>query len=83
MTPVEYLMQIPCVTGYTHHTNPGATAEIPDAATPVAAQNLINAHAEDMRAYRLVNNIDKALCIAILDSFDDKFLAARAGPIVR
>jgi hypothetical protein len=34
MTEVEHLMQIPGVTGYTHPTNPGATAEIPDAATP-------------------------------------------------
>jgi hypothetical protein len=83
MTPVEYLMQIPGVTGYTRPTNPGATTEIPDAATPVAAQNFIHAHAEDIRAYRLATNVDKACCKAILDAFYDKFLAARADPIVR
>jgi hypothetical protein len=83
MTEVEYIMQIPGVAGYTCPTNPGATTEIPDAATPVAAQNLMHAHAEDMRAYRLTNNVDKACCKAILDAFDEKFLAARADPIVR
>jgi hypothetical protein len=82
MKEVDYLMQIPGVPGYTHPTNPGATAEIPYAATPVAAQNLIHAHAEETRAYRLANNVDKARCKAILDAFDDKFLAARADPIV-
>jgi hypothetical protein len=83
MTEVEYLMQIPGVTGYTHPMNPGATAEIPDAATPVAAQNLIHTHAEEIRAYRLANNVNKSCCKAILDTFDDKFIAARADPIVR
>jgi hypothetical protein len=83
MTPVEYLMQIPGVTGYTRPPNPGATTEIPDAATPVSAQNLIHAHTENTRAYRLDNNVDKACCKAILDDFDDKFLAARADPVVR
>jgi hypothetical protein len=83
MTPVEYLMQIPGVAGYTRPPNPGATAEIPEAATPVAAQTLIHVHAENIRAYRLANIIDKACCKAILDAFDDKFLAARADLIVR
>jgi hypothetical protein len=36
-----------------------------------------------MRAYRLANNVDKACCKVILDAFDDKFLTARADPIVR
>jgi hypothetical protein len=49
----------------------------------VAAQNLIHDHAENMRAYRLANNVDKACCKAIIDDFDDKFLAARDDPIVR
>jgi hypothetical protein len=83
MTPVEYIMQIQGVVGYTRPPNPGATAEIPDAATPVAEQNLICAHAENMRAYRLANNVDKACFKAILDYFDDKFLAARADPAMR
>jgi hypothetical protein len=83
MTEVEYLMQIPGVTGYTRPTNPVTTAEIPDAATPVAAKILIQKHGEEMRAYRLENNVDKACCKAILDAFDDKFLAARAGLIVK
>jgi hypothetical protein len=46
MTEVEYLMQIPGVIGYTHPTNPGATAEIPDEAAPVAAKILIQEHGE-------------------------------------
>jgi hypothetical protein len=49
----------------------------------VAAQNLIHAHEEERRAYILANNVNKACCKAILDAFDEKFLAARAGPIVR
>jgi hypothetical protein len=76
-------MQIPGVTGYTRPTNPCTTAEIPNAATPVAAKILIQEHGEAMRAYRLANNVNKARCKAILDAFDDKFLAARADPIVR
>jgi hypothetical protein len=39
ITEVEYLMEIPGVTGYNRPTNPGATAEIPDAATPMAAKS--------------------------------------------
>jgi hypothetical protein len=38
MKEVEYLIQISGV-GYTRPPNPGATAEIPDAATPVAAKS--------------------------------------------
>jgi hypothetical protein len=34
-------------------------------------------------AHRLANNVDKACCKSILDDFDDKFLAARADPVVR
>jgi hypothetical protein len=83
MTPVEYLMQIPGIAGYTRPQNPGATVEIPDAATPVEAQKLMHSHAENMRAYRLANNVYKACCKAILNDFDDKFLAARGDPIVR
>jgi hypothetical protein len=40
-------------------------------------------HGEEMRAYRLANNVDKACCKAILDAFNYKFLAARAYIIVR
>jgi hypothetical protein len=84
MTPVEYIMQIPGVTGYIRPPKLDATAMIPAEATPVASQNLILAHAEKMRAYRrLANNVDKACCKSILDAFDDKFLAARADPVVR
>jgi hypothetical protein len=36
-----------------------------------------------MRAYRLANNVDKACCKSILDAFDEKFLPARADPVVR
>jgi hypothetical protein len=36
-----------------------------------------------MRAYRLANNIEKACCKAIIDAFDNKFIAARAVPVVR
>jgi hypothetical protein len=64
-------------------TNPGATAEIPDAATPVAAKILIQEHGEEMQAYRLANNVDKACCKAIFDAFYDKLLAVRVDPIVR
>jgi hypothetical protein len=46
MTEVEYLMQIPGVAGYTSPPNPGATAEIPEAATPVAANILVQEHGE-------------------------------------
>jgi hypothetical protein len=49
----------------------------------VAAQNLIQTHAEEIRAYRLANNVNKTCCKAILDAFDYKFIAARADPIVR
>jgi hypothetical protein len=44
---------------------------------------LIQEHSEEMRAYRLANNVEKACCKAILDAFDDKLLAARADPIDR
>jgi hypothetical protein len=83
MTEVEYLIQIPGVEGYERPKNPGATAEIPDAATPVASKILVQEHGDQMRAYRLANNVDKACCKAILDAFDDKFLVARADPIAR
>jgi hypothetical protein len=83
MTLVEYIMQTPGVTSHVRPPKPGATATTPADATPVAAQNLILAHAEDMRAYRLANNIDNACCKSILDDFDDKFLAAQADPVVR
>jgi hypothetical protein len=83
MTPVEYIMQIPGVAGYSRPPKPDATATIPAEATPVAAHNLILAHAEKMRAYRLANNVDKACCKSIRDAFDDKFLTARADPVVR
>jgi hypothetical protein len=83
MTPVEYIMQIPGVAGYIGPSKLDATATIPAEATPVAAQNLILAHAENMRAYRLAKNVDNACCNSILDTFDDKFLAARADPVVR
>jgi hypothetical protein len=76
-------MQIPGVTGYTRPTNPGATAEIPDAATPVTAKILIQEHGEEMQAYILANNVDKACYKAVFDAFDDKFLVARVDPIVR
>jgi hypothetical protein len=82
MTPVEYIMQIPGVTGYIRPPKPDATVTIPAEATPVAAQNLILAHAENMWAYRLANNVDKACCKSIFDAFDDKFLAARADHAV-
>jgi hypothetical protein len=83
MTEVEYLMHIPGVAGYIRPTNPGATAKIPDEATPVVAKILIQEHGEEMRAYRLANNVDKACCKSILDAFDDTFLAEQADPIVR
>jgi hypothetical protein len=83
MTPVEYIMQIPGVTGYTQPPKPDATAMFPAETTPVTAQNLIHAHAKKMRAYRLANNFDNACCKSILDAFDDKFLAARADAVVR
>jgi hypothetical protein len=60
MTPVEYIMQIPGVTGYIRPPKPDATATIPAEATPVAAQNLILAHAKKRRAYRLATNVDNA-----------------------
>jgi hypothetical protein len=53
-------MQIPVGAGFTCPTNPGATAEIPDAATPVVAKILIQEHGEEMCAYCLENNVDKA-----------------------
>jgi hypothetical protein len=83
MTRVEYIMQTPGVAAYVRPPKPAATTTIPADATPVAAQNLVLAHAEEMRAYRLANNVDKACCNSILDAFDDKFLAARADPVVR
>jgi hypothetical protein len=69
-------MQTPGVAAYVRPPKPTATATIPADATLVAAQNLVLAHAEDMRAYRLANNVDKACCKSILDAFDDKFFAA-------
>jgi hypothetical protein len=83
MTGVEYLMQISFVKGYTRPTNPGAIDAITDEATPVAATIVTQEHGEELRAYRLANNVDKACCKSIVDAFDDKFLAARAYPIVR
>jgi hypothetical protein len=83
MMRVEYIMQTPGVATYIRPPKPNATATIPEEATPVAAQNLVLAHAEEMRAYKLVNNVDKACCKSILDAFDDKLLAARADPVVR
>jgi hypothetical protein len=49
----------------------------------VAVQNLIHAPAENMRAYILSNSGDKACCKSIIDTFDEKFLTARADPVVR
>jgi hypothetical protein len=46
MTRVEYIMQIPGVAAYIRPPKSDATAKIPAEATPVAAQNLILAHAE-------------------------------------
>jgi hypothetical protein len=76
MTRLEYIMQTPGFTAYVRPPKPNATATNPAEATPVEAQNLVLAHAEEMRAYRLANNVDKACCKSILDAFDDKFLAA-------
>jgi hypothetical protein len=76
-------MQTPGVAAYVRPPKPTATTTIPADATGVAAQHLFLAHAEEMRAYRLANNVDKACCKSILDAFDDKFLAARADPVVR
>jgi hypothetical protein len=76
-------MQTPGVTSYVRPAKPTTTTTIPAEATPVAAQNIVLDHAEEMRAYRLANNVDKACCKSILDAFDDKFLAARAGPVMR
>jgi hypothetical protein len=83
MTRVEYIMQTPGVAAYVRPPKPNATATITAEATPVAAKNLVLAHTEEMRANRLANNIDKAYCKSILDAFNDKFLAARANPVVR
>jgi hypothetical protein len=83
MTQVEYIMQTPGVAAYIRPPKPDATSTITAEATPVAAQNLIMAHVEEMRAYRLATNVDKACCKSILDAFDHKFLAARADPVVR
>jgi hypothetical protein len=83
MTGVEYIMQTPGVAAYIRPPKPNATVTIPVEATPMAAQNLVLAHAEEMLAYRLANNVDKACCKSILDAFDDKFLAAPADPVVR
>jgi hypothetical protein len=83
MTRVEYIMQTPGVAACVCPPKPTATATIPADATPVAAQNLVLAHAEEMRAYRLAKNVDKGCCKSVLDAFDDKFLAARADPVVR
>jgi hypothetical protein len=83
MTRVEYIVQTPGVSAYILPPKPDATATNPADATPVAAQNIMLAHAEDMRAYSLANNVDKACCKSILDAFDDKFLAARSDPVVR
>jgi hypothetical protein len=83
MTRVEYIMQTPGVAAYVCPPKPTTTATISADATPVAAHNLVLAHAEEMRAYILANNVDKACCKSILDAFDDKFLAARADPVVR
>jgi hypothetical protein len=76
-------MQTLGVVAYVRPPKPTATATIPADATPVAAKNLVLAHAEEMRAYRLANNVDKACCKSILDAFDDKFLASQADPVVR
>jgi hypothetical protein len=76
-------MQTPGVAAYVCPPKPTTTATISADATPVAAHNLVLAHAEEMRAYILANNVDKACCKSILDAFDDKFLAARADPVVR
>jgi hypothetical protein len=83
MTRVEYIMQTPGVTAYIRSPKQDATETIPAEATPVAAQNIILAHAEEMRAYIIANNVNKACCKSILDAFDNKFLAARADPVVK
>jgi hypothetical protein len=83
MTRVEYIMQTPGVAAYIRPPKPDTTATLTAEATPLAAQNLILAHAEERRAYRLANNVNKACCKSIFDAFDDKFLAARAYPVVR
>jgi hypothetical protein len=82
-TRVEFIIQTPGVAAYVRPPKPTATTTIQTYATPVASQNLVFAHAEEMRAYRLANNVDKACCKSILDAFDDKFLADRANPVVR
>jgi hypothetical protein len=76
-------MQTPGVAAYARPPEPTATTTIPADVTQVTAQHLFLAHAEEMRAYRLANNVDKACCKSILDAFDDKFLTARADPVVR
>jgi hypothetical protein len=53
-------MQTPGVAAYVHPRKPTATATIPADATQMTPQNLVLAHAEEMRAYRLANNVDKA-----------------------
>jgi hypothetical protein len=68
MTRVEYSMQTPGVAVYVGPPKPAATATIPADATPVAAQHLVLAHTEEMRAYRLSKNVDKACCKSILDA---------------
>jgi hypothetical protein len=76
MTRLEYIMQKPGVAASIRPPKPDTTSTTPAEATPVAAQNLIMGHAEEMRANILAKNVDKACCKSILDAFDYKFLAA-------
>ena len=82
LSGAEYIAQVPGHQ-YVRPTNPGAIAVIPDAATDLEAKIIMQEHAEQLRAYRLANNVDKACCIVILETCDDKYFAARADPIVR
>jgi hypothetical protein len=43
---------------------------------------MVQEHAELLRAYRLVNNVDKACYKCILKAFHDEFMSSRADPII-
>jgi hypothetical protein len=82
MTPIEYIMQVPggsCTRPHSHCP----TMDITDGASSVEASIILHEHAEQLRAYRLSNNVDKAYCKCILEAYYDKFLSSRADPIIR
>jgi hypothetical protein len=82
MTELEYIIQV-LGEELLSPENLGPNAAIPDGADTVKANIMIQEHGEIIWSYHLGINVDNACVKLLLDAFDDKFMSARADPIVR